>query len=174
MSNADLERCNDLIALEIPDSETDGYSKGFRDALESIALYLILAKTRPSLVMEGLQTALDAYGNNIDLDDDVDPNSDEAKVLILREKVMEWWQGIVWSGDVENENELKLANKAAYDTLGVSIGLSFANIDAKFGCKIPTDQYTADEIVEEINNCFEYLKKITVENEIPARARLSR
>lgn len=55
------------VSAALPGS--DGYEKGFKDALESIALVLAPKIAEPILA-EAITSALDAYGNNADNDDD--------------------------------------------------------------------------------------------------------
>lgn len=72
---------NEAIAskLEAAFADDNGrYASGFRDALESFAL--ALQGTIPEgLLMDALQTALDAYSNNVDEDfeDDGQPTEME-------------------------------------------------------------------------------------------------
>ena len=67
---------NETIATKLEQAFADdnsSYAIGYRDALESFAL--ALQGTIPNgLLVDGLQAALDAYGNNVD-DDQADDES---------------------------------------------------------------------------------------------------
>ena len=64
-----VERCNALIATAFPGSGGE-YDRGFCDAMESMTLALGAEKIQPSAVISAVVTVLDAYGNNVDDDDD--------------------------------------------------------------------------------------------------------
>lgn len=52
--------------MEVEMPAARGYERGFRDAVESMALALALAVKDESLIREAIQTAVDAYTNNCD------------------------------------------------------------------------------------------------------------
>ena len=70
-----LADCFEQIAKGLPAveaySKSGEYARGFRDALESLTYSLAESRVQPSAVLDAVETALDAYGNNVADDDDV-------------------------------------------------------------------------------------------------------